>query len=109
MAKPIALTDATFEQQALQSETPVVVDFWAPWCPPCRAVAPILDELAGEYEGKLKVAKVNVDEDSAWAGKFGVMAIPTMIIFKGGQEVGRIQGALPKPKLQAAFDKAINS
>lgn len=109
MAKPIAITDATFEQQALNAETPVVVDFWAPWCPPCRAVAPILEELAGEYDGKLTVAKVNIDDDPAWAGKFGVMAIPTMIIFKGGKEVGRIQGALPKPKLKAAFDTALNS
>ena len=109
MAKPIALTDATFEKQAVNGETPVVVDFWAPWCPPCRAVAPVLEELAGEYEGRLTVAKVNIDDDPVWAGKLGVMAIPTMIFFKDGKEVQRVQGALPKRQLKEAFDTALKS
>jgi len=108
MAKPIVITDATFEQQAINAETPVVVDFWAPWCPPCRAIAPVLEELAGEYEGRVTVAKVNIDEDQRWAGQLGVMAIPTMIFFKGGKEVNRIQGALPKSKLQEAFETTIS-
>ena len=109
MAKPIAVTDATFEQQAINAETPVVVDFWAPWCPPCRAVAPILDKLAGEYDGRLTVAKVNIDDEPVWAGRLGVMAIPTMIVFKGGKEVHRIQGALPERQLKEAFDAVLKA
>lgn len=109
MAKPVALTDATFETQAVNAATPVVVDFWAPWCPPCRAVAPVLEKLAGEYEGRLTVAKVNIDDDPIWAGKLGVMAIPTMIFFKDGKEVQRVQGALPEPQLKKAFDAALAS
>jgi len=107
MAKPIVVTDAEFSQKVLQSDVPVVVDFWAPWCGPCRAVAPILEELAGEYEGKLTVAKVNVDDEQQYAGQYGIMAIPTMLVFKNGQIVQRIQGAAPKPKLKQAFDEAL--
>ena len=109
MAKPVTVTDAEFEQQVLKSEVPVVVDFWAPWCGPCRAVAPILEELAGEYEGKLTVAKVNTDEEQRWMTKFGIMAIPTMIFFKNGQEIHRIQGAGPKRMLKEAFDAAVKA
>ena len=109
MGKPITVTDADFEQQVLQAETPVVVDFWAPWCGPCRAVAPILEELAGEYEGRLTIAKVNTDEQPRWPGQLGIMAIPTMIFFKDGREINRIQGAAPKRILKEAFESVLSS
>ncbi len=107
MAKPVTVTDDDFEQQVLQSDIPVVVDFWAPWCGPCRVIAPILEELAKEYDGKVKVAKVNTDDHQRWMSKFGIMAIPTMIFFKNGQEINRIVGAGPKRMLKEAFDAAI--
>ena len=107
MAKPLPVTDSEFEQKVLQSNVPVVVDFWAPWCGPCRAVAPILDELAGEYEGRLTIAKVNTDEQQQWAGQLGIMAIPTMVIFKNGREIGRLQGARPKSMLKQEFDSIL--
>jgi len=107
MAKPVTVTDDDFEQQVLKSDIPVVVDFWAPWCGPCRVIAPILEELANEYDGKVKVAKVNTDGLQLWMSKFGIMAIPTMIFFKNGKEINRIVGAGPKRMLKEAFDAAV--
>ncbi|KPV54743.1 thioredoxin [Kouleothrix aurantiaca] len=107
MSKPITLTDADFERTVLQSDLPVVVDFGAPWCPPCRAVAPILEGLAGEYAGRLTVATVNIDEQPRWATTFGVTGLPTLIFFKQGHEVQRVRGAAPKPALKQAFDAVL--
>lgn len=104
MGKPIAVSDEDFATQVLEADSLVLVDFWAPWCGPCRAVAPILDELATEYEGKVKIAKVNTDEHSKHAMDFGVQAIPTMIIFKGGEEIDRIVGAGPKTMYKGKLD-----
>lgn len=100
MTQPIHVTDATFEQTVLKSNLPVIVDFWAPWCGPCRMVAPILDKLAKEYEGKLVIAKVNTDEDSEWAMKYGVQGIPTMLFVSGGKLIHKQVGALPEGVLR---------
>jgi thioredoxin 1 len=107
VAKPIEVTDATFAKDVLQSDKPVVVDFWAPWCGPCRAIAPILDKLAGEYEGKLTIAKVNTDNDVVNASELGIQGIPTLIIFKGGKEVERLVGSRPEAAYRAIFDKVL--
>jgi thioredoxin 1 len=107
--KAITLTDADFERTVLQSELPIIVDFGAPWCAPCRAIAPILDELAGEYAGRLTVATVNIDQEPRWASTFGVTGLPTLIVFKQGQEVQRLRGAAPKRVLKEAFDTVLAS
>ena len=99
MAKPQDVTDATFEQQVLKAEGPVLVDFWATWCGPCRAVAPVLEDIAGEQEGKLTILKLDVDQNQQTAGQFGVMSIPTMILFRNGQPIKQIVGAKPKAAL----------
>jgi len=98
--EPIQVTDAAFEKTVLESSLPVIVDFWAPWCGPCRMVAPILDKIAKENAGKLLVAKVNTDENQEWAGKYGVQGIPTMLMLKDGKIVHRQVGALPEPMLK---------
>ncbi len=100
ISEPINVTDAAFEKTVLESELPVVVDFWAPWCGPCRMVAPTLDKLAKELEGKVIIAKVNTDEDPQWAQKFGVQGIPTMLFVAKGKVVHRQVGALPEPMLR---------
>jgi thioredoxin 1 len=100
ISEPIHVTDTVFEKSVLQSELPVIVDFWAPWCGPCRMVAPTLDKLAKEYAGKLIVAKVNTDENPEWAGKYGVQGIPTMLLVAQGKIVHRQVGALPEMMLR---------
>jgi len=105
MAEPIVGTSANFEAEVIRSSTPVVVDFWASWCGPCRMVSPILDELAGEYEGKVKVVKVNVDEERALANQYRVQAIPTIIFFKDGAAADKVIGAESKASLAERFDK----
>ena len=101
------LTSNNFDAEVLNSEVPVLVDFWAVWCGPCRAVAPIIEELAKEYEGKIKVGKVNVDENNDLAIRYGVMSIPTMKFFKGGKIVNEIIGAAPKAQFEDAIKKLI--
>jgi len=96
MGKPLEVTDSTFEQEVLQSTHPVLVDFWAVWCGPCKAIAPIVEELAGEYEGKLKVMKLDVDDNPRTATTYGVQSIPTLLVFKDGKPAERIVGAVPK-------------
>ena len=99
MGKPIEVTDKTFEEVVLNAELPTVVDFWAVWCGPCKMIAPILEEIAEEYEGQLQVVKLDVDTNGDTPYKYGVMGIPTLLLFKDGQEVERQVGFLPKEKL----------
>ena len=101
------VTDASFEQEVLKSPTPVLIDFWAPWCGPCRAIAPIVDELATEYAGRLKVVKINVDDNPQTPSHFGVRGIPNLLIIKGGQVKDQIIGAVPKQHLVRAVDSAL--
>ena len=100
ISEPVHVTDTAFEKTVLQSNVPVVVDFWAPWCGPCRMVAPTLDKLAKEYAGKLLVAKVNTDENPEWMMKYGIQGIPTMLFVSGGKIIHRQVGALPEPMLR---------
>jgi len=99
MSSATAVTDQTFETEVLKSPVPVLVDFWAAWCGPCRAIAPIVDEIATEYAGKLKVVKLDTDESGDTAQRYQVMSIPTLLLFKGGQPVERVIGAMPKAAL----------
>ncbi len=103
----LTLTDDSFEADVLQSDTPVLVDYWAEWCGPCKMIAPVLEEIAEEYEGKLKVAKLNIDQNEATAPKYGVRGIPTLMIFKGGNVEGTKVGALSKSQLTAFIDSTI--
>lgn len=99
MSEPINVGDQTFDKVVLQSDIPVLVDFWAAWCGPCRQVAPVLDQIAKEQDGKLRIAKVNVDENPGLAAQYRITSIPAMKVFKGGEEVREIIGAMPKPMI----------
>ena len=101
------VTDANFEQQVLQADAPVLVDFWAEWCAPCRAIAPIIRELAGTYEGRVRVMKMNIDENPATPGRYGVRSIPTVLAFKDGAVVEQLTGARPKSAFEDMFEKLV--
>ncbi len=105
--KVLEITDAQFDADVLKSATPILVDFWATWCAPCKAIAPVLDQLAEEYEGKIKIGKVNVDENPATPGQYGVRGIPTMILFKDGEIVDQLVGAVPKNQVENLLQKAL--
>ena len=107
MAGVAEVTDQSFEKEILQADTPAVVDFWAEWCGPCRAIAPIIKDLAARYGDRVKIAKLDVDANPAVAGRFGIRAIPTVLAFKGGVVVGQLQGARPRADFEAFVDKLL--
>ncbi len=109
MGKPVEISNEKFSEMVLKAKLPVLVDFWAPWCGPCRMVAPLVDELAGEYDGKVSFVKINVDENTETARQYGVMSIPTLIIFNNGQPVSNIVGFRPKPELKKNLDAALSA
>jgi thioredoxin 1 len=103
----VQLSDANFDAEVLQSGTPVLVDFWAPWCGPCRQIAPSVEALATEYAGKVRFGKLNIDENEATAAKFGIRSIPTLLVFKNGEIANQLVGALPKAKIAEQIDKVL--
>ena len=107
MAAPTNTSDSTFDQDVLKSDVPVLVDFWAPWCGPCRMVAPVVEDLAEEYDGRVKFVKLNTDENPMVASRYGIRSIPTLLVFKGGQQVGQIVGFRPKGDLAKRLDAAL--
>ncbi len=108
MNKPITIDDSNFDQTVLQSKTPVLVDFWATWCRPCLMVAPILDELAEEYNGRIIIARVDVDQNPKTAARYSIMSIPTLLIFKKGEPISNIVGFRPKEELKRSLDAALD-
>ena len=107
MSKPIEITDASFETEVLQSDKPVVVDFWATWCGPCKMIAPILEEVSRDMGDRVKVAKLDVDSNNRTAGKYNIMSIPSLLFFKNGQLVDSLHGAVPKSQIVARLEKVI--
>jgi thioredoxin 1 len=105
MSAATPVTDSSFKTEVLESEVPVLVDFWAPWCGPCRMVSPVVDEIAGQYEGQIKVVKLNTDENPSIASQYGIRSIPTLMIFKAGQRVDMVVGAVPKTTLAQTLEK----
>lgn len=107
--KIVHVTDATFEAEVLQANVPVLLDFWAPWCGPCKMIAPVLDQLAEEWDGKVRIAKMNVDENQAIPAQFGIRSIPTLVVLKDGQVVATRAGALAKPQLEAFVNASLSA
>ena len=103
----VELSDSIFESEVIESDIPVLVDFWAPWCGPCRALAPVIDEISNDFDGKVKVAKVNVDENPEISMKYGIRSIPTLIVFKEGDVFEQIIGAVPKGQIEETLNKAL--
>jgi thioredoxin 1 len=107
MAQPVVVTDSTFDSEVVESPTPVLVDFWAEWCQPCKMIAPVLEQIASENDGKIKIAKLNVDENPSLMQQFGIRGIPTLILFKGGQPVETLVGFMPKTAILGRLEKHI--
>jgi len=107
MTHPINVTDSSFDEEVIRADTPVLVDFWADWCAPCKMIAPIVEELAGEFDGKIKFTKLDVDSNPKSASSYGIRSIPTMLIFNGGEPVDQVVGAVPKSVLKKRLEQAI--